>query len=58
MASKEALQQFHKDMISCAADRLFQCNGFDKTTMDDIAREADYSKATLYVYFKSKDQIV
>lgn len=58
MASKEALQQFHKNMISSAADRLFQSNGYDKTTMDDIAREADYSKATLYVYFKSKDEIM
>jgi len=58
MANKEALQQFHKDMISSAADRLFQSNGFEKTTMDDIAREADYSKATLYVYFKSKDEIM
>ncbi len=58
MASKEALQQFHKDKISGAADRLFQSNGFEKTTMDDIARKADYSKATLYVYFNSKDEIM
>ena len=26
--------------------------------MDDIAREAEYSKATLYVYFESKEEIV
>ena len=26
--------------------------------MDDIAREAEYSKATLYVYFQSKEEII
>ena len=26
--------------------------------MDDIAKEAGYSKATLYVYFKNKDEII
>lgn len=57
MSKKEALQKFHKNTIASAADRLFQENGIDKTTMDDIARESDYSKATLYVYFKSKDEI-
>ena len=54
---KEALQLFHKETISSVADRLFQKNGMDKTTMDDIAQEADYSKATLYVYFKNKEEI-
>lgn len=57
MAKREALQQFHKDNISSVADKLFQQYGYEKTTMDDIAKEADYSKATLYVYFKSKEDI-
>lgn len=57
MAKKAALEQFHKETISTVADRLFLENGIEKTTMDDIAREAQYSKATLYVYFKSKDEI-
>lgn len=57
MSKKEALAQFHKDNIADAADRLFQENGIEKTTMDDIARQAEYSKRTLYVYFKSKDEI-
>lgn len=29
----------------------------DQTTMDDIAAAAQYSKSTLYVYFKSKEEI-
>ena len=57
MAKKAALEQFHRDTISGVADRLFAEKGIEKTTMDDIAKEAEYSKATLYVYFKSKDEI-
>jgi AcrR family transcriptional regulator len=57
MAKKAALEQFHRDTISAVADRLFMEKGIEKTTMDDIAKEAEYSKATLYVYFKSKDEI-
>lgn len=57
MSRKKALEQFHKDSISAAADKLFAQRGIEKTTMDEIAREAQYSKATLYVYFKSKDEI-
>lgn len=57
MGKKEALKNFHQTTIANAADRLFQENGIDRTTMDDIAKAADYSKATIYVYFKSKDEI-
>lgn len=54
---KEALEQFNRDNILTAAKELFDINGIDKTTMDDIARHADYSKSTIYVYFKSKEDI-
>lgn len=54
---KEALEQFNRDNILTAARELFDVNGIDKTTMDDIARHADYSKSTIYVYFKSKEDI-
>lgn len=58
MAKKIALEQFHRDVIATAADKLFLEKGVDKATMDDIAKAAEYSKATLYVYFKSKDEIL
>jgi len=40
-----------------AAGRVFAKVGFEKATMNDIAREAGYGKASLYFYFKSKDEI-
>lgn len=58
MSKKQALTEFHRGSILAAAERLFAEKGTEKTTMDDIAREAEYSKATLYVYFQSKEEIV
>lgn len=57
-SKKEALALFHRQNIMSAAEKLFSEKGFDKTSMDDIAKAAQYSKATLYVYFKNKDEIV
>src|ERR1700755_3604602 len=39
------------------ARRLFMAQGFDHTSMGDIAREAGVSKGTLYVYFDSKERL-
>lgn len=57
MPNKKALGEFHKETIIAAADSLFLRKGVEGTTVDDIAKEAQYSKATLYVYFKSKEEI-
>lgn len=57
MSKKETLRHFHQESIANAADCLFQEQGVEKTTVDQIARAADYSKATIYVYFKNKDDI-
>ena len=40
-----------------AAARLITHYGFDKTTMEDIAREAGVSKGALYLEWSSKDQL-
>lgn len=55
---KEALIQFNRANIIKAARKLFEEKGIVATTVDDIAKEADYSKSTLYVYFKNKDEIL
>jgi len=48
----------HRQRIADAAQALFLDKGIKNTTMDDIAREAGYGKATLYVYFKNKEEVV
>lgn len=40
-----------------AAYRLFQRNGFDKTTMSQVTEAVGGSKATLYNYFPSKEEL-
>ncbi|MTH34114.1 TetR family transcriptional regulator [Paracoccus limosus] len=37
------------------ARRMFLSNGFEGTSMQDVARSAGVSKGTLYVYFDSKE---
>ncbi len=44
--------------IIAAAIAAFAQLGFDKTRMDDIANGVGLSKGTLYLYFKSKDEII
>ena len=48
----------HRENIASAASKLFAERGIPATSMDDIAKEAGYSKATLYVYFENKEEIV
>ena len=49
-------KQRRKDIID-AAERVFFSKGFNSSTIDDIAAEAELSKGTLYLYFKSKGEL-
>src|SRR5664279_4084016 len=40
-----------------AASELITHYGYDKTTVDEIAREAGISKGAIYLHFKSKDDL-
>lgn len=40
-----------------AAKRVFSVKGFNRATMEDIAKEAELSPGTLYLYFKNKDEL-
>lgn len=55
---KKEPQSVHRKKISMAAEQLFMKKGIENTSMNDIAKESGYSKATLYVYFKDKEQLV
>ncbi len=55
---KKEPRSVHRENIVSAASTLFMERGIAATSMDDIAKAAGYSKATLYVYFENKDEIV
>lgn len=46
------------DRILEAADDCFTAHGLAKTTMDDVARRAAVSRATVYRYFSDRDSLV
>ena len=55
---KKEPRSVHRENIAAAASILFMKKGIAATSMDDIAKAAGYSKATLYVYFENKEEIV
>lgn len=46
-----------RNNIIDAAENLFASKGFKATTMDDVAAAAELAKGTLYLYFKSKEDL-
>ncbi len=54
---KEREKQQRKAEIIQAAELVFFSKGFEQSTMDDIAEKAELSKGTLYLYFKSKEDL-
>lgn len=52
------MHDIKKSNILEASRKLFLRYGFDKTTVADIAKQAGISKGGIYLYFKSKDQIM
>lgn len=55
---KKEPKSVHRENIASAASALFMEKGIAATSMDDIAKAAGYSKATLYVYFENKEEII
>ncbi len=54
---KEREKERRRQQIMVAAKRVFSSKGFNKATMEDIAREAELSPGTLYLYFMNKDEL-
>ena len=50
-------REMRKEQILESALNVFKTTGLDGTTMDEIAKQADFGKATLYYYFSSKEEI-
>ena len=58
MSPKPDVSEERKDQIMNAAEEVFTQKGLDNARMDDIAEETGLSKGTLYLYFKSKDDLI
>jgi len=54
---KEREKARRRQQIIVAAKRVFSVKGFNKATMEDIAKEAELSPGTIYLYFKNKDEL-
>ncbi|MFY9943892.1 MAG: TetR/AcrR family transcriptional regulator [Desulfobacterales bacterium] len=54
---KERERERRRQQIIVAAKRVFSDKGFSRATMEDIAKEAELSPGTLYLYFKNKDEL-
>lgn len=52
-----AVREDIRDLILDAADRLLARYGYQKMTIDDLAREVGIGKGTVYLHFSSKEQI-
>lgn len=55
MGLRELKAQRTRAAITAAALRLFEAQGYDATTMEQIAEAAEVAPTTLYRYFPTKD---
>jgi len=54
---KQALTEIRRRDILAAAIKVFGKKGFADTSVDDVAAAAKIAKGTLYLYFRSKEDI-
>ncbi len=54
--SNEQKHQRRKDILSAAAE-LFKNRRYEQVTMADIAKQSGVAKGTLYVYFRTKEEL-
>ncbi len=54
---REAKKKQTRAAIIEAAVKLFSSNGYEKTSINDLAREAGVGKGTIYSYFRTKSEV-
>jgi AcrR family transcriptional regulator len=54
---KERERARRRQQILAAAKKIVSTKGFRSATIDDIAREAELSPTTIYLYFDSKEEL-
>jgi AcrR family transcriptional regulator len=57
VSTTESKSDNKRKLIRQAASECFARYGYGKTTLDDIGRTVRLNKASLYYYYKSKDQL-
>jgi len=58
MSPRPNVSEERKHQILNGAEEVFSQKGFGEARMDDIAEGTGLSKGTLYLYFKSKDELI
>jgi len=58
MAPRPDVSEERKAQIMNAAEEIFIQKGFGNARMEDIAEQTGLSKGTLYLYYKSKDDLI
>ena len=56
-AKQEMLRRFMETTIAQAAKEVFAESGYQGATLEEIAQRAGMSKATIYIYYKNKDDL-
>ncbi len=54
---KQREKEERYNVIVDAAETVIFSKGIEQATMEEIAREAELSKGTLYLYFRSKNEL-
>ncbi|GAB4035810.1 TetR/AcrR family transcriptional regulator [Spirosoma gilvum] len=55
---KEREREEMRKLILDGAQKLFLANGYDKVSIRNIADEIEYSPATIYLYYKDKNELL
>ena len=54
---KEREKEARRSQILDATERIFQSKGIQQATMDDIAKDAELAKGTIYLYYRNKEEL-
>jgi AcrR family transcriptional regulator len=57
LSRREREKLIHEGEIIQAAENIFRLKGYENTSMEDIAKEAQFTKRTLYQYFPGKEDL-
>ncbi len=57
LTRREREKKIREEEILMAAEKIFFEKGFHDTSMDEIAKAAQFSKKTLYLYFINKEDL-